>query len=122
MKKLILGLAAAAALTVVAAPVMAATQWNFGGSLQYKTFWTERDYGWYGGDDLQGGGAGLDNDGILDWGTQGDSNISMTMVSDHLTGYIRPLAKLRLPFKITNTGNEIKSQAKALSAVTITFG
>ena len=36
--------------------------------------------------------------------------------------YIRPLAKLRLPFKITNTGNEIKSQAKALSAVTITFG
>lgn len=88
MKKLIKAISAVAVISLLAAPAMAATEWNFGGSLQYKTFWTERDYGKYSGEDLQGGGASLKNDGILDWSTQGDTNISMEMVSDHLTGYI----------------------------------
>lgn len=81
MKKLIWGLAAMAALTMLAAPAIAATQWNFGASLRYATFWTEQDAG-------KGGGAGLDQDGLLDWSTQGNSNIQMHMQSDNLEGYI----------------------------------
>ena len=74
--------------SMLAAPAWAATQWSFSGSLMYKTFWTERDYGKFEGEDLQGGGAALKSDGILDWSTQGDSTISMEMRSDHLEGYI----------------------------------
>lgn len=80
--------AAAAFVCILAAPVMAATQWNFTGSLQYKTFWNERDFGSNSGQDLQGGGADLKNDGKLDWSTQSDSYIGMEMASDHLEGYI----------------------------------
>lgn len=36
--------------------------------------------------------------------------------------FIRPLAKLKLQFKITNTGNEVESQAKSFSSISIAFG
>lgn len=88
MKKMMQTAAAAAMVCMLAAPALAATQWSFTGSLQYKTFWNERDFGRAGGEDLQGGGAGLKSDGKLDWTTQGDSFIGMEMVSDHLEGYI----------------------------------
>jgi len=35
--------------------------------------------------------------------------------------YIRPLAKLKIQVKITDTSNEIKSQRKAFSTIPITF-
>lgn len=88
MKKIVLGLAVTAALTMAVAPAMAATQWNFGASLKYATFWTEQDAGKTGMKDLQAGGAGLKNDGLLDWSTQGNSNIQMYMRGDNLEGYI----------------------------------
>lgn len=88
MKKIMQTAAAAAVVCMLAAPALAATQWNFGASLQYNTFWNERDFGRTGGEDLQGGGAGLKSDGRLDWSTSGDSTIFMEMASDHLEGYI----------------------------------
>lgn len=88
MKKIILGLAAAAVVAMVAAPAMAATQWNFGASLRYETFWNQADFGKVKGKDLQGGGAGLSDDGKLSWGTQGNSRIKMFMKSDSLEGFI----------------------------------
>lgn len=88
MKNIVKAAATAAIVCMLAAPAMAATQWSFSGSMQYKTFWNERDFGRYGGEDLQGGGAGLKSDGKLDWTTQGDSYIGMEMASDHLEGYI----------------------------------
>lgn len=88
MKKLIAGLALTAALTVTAAPALAATQWNFGASLRYGTFWTERDFGSYKRPDLQQGGARVNNDSLLSWGTQANSTIEMFMRSDNLEGYI----------------------------------
>lgn len=39
MKKIILAVAAVAVIGMVAAPAMAATQWNFGASLRYLNFW-----------------------------------------------------------------------------------
>lgn len=88
MKMIIRAALAVALVSMLAAPAMAATEWNFGASLQYKTFWTERDYGDSEGDDLENGGKALDNDGYLDWTTQGDSSIFMEMRSDYLEGYI----------------------------------
>lgn len=88
MKMISKALTGAVLISMLTAPAWAATQWNFGGSLMYKTFWTERDYGKFEGEDLEGGGASLKSDGMLDWSTQGDSVISMQMRSDHLEGYI----------------------------------
>ena len=34
----------------------------------------------------------------------------------------RPLAKLKLQFKITNTGDEVESQTESFSPVSIAFG
>lgn len=88
MKKLVKVVGTAVLVSMLAAPAMAATEWNFGATLQYKTFWTERDWGKVGGEDIEGGGKRLGNDGYLDWTTQGDSNIRMYMRSDYLEGYI----------------------------------
>lgn len=88
MKKIILGLAAAAVIAMVAVPAMAATQWNFGASLRYETFWTQANAGDGSINDLQGGGQTLDSDGRLSWGTQGNSRIKMMMKSDSLEGFI----------------------------------
>lgn len=88
MNRFAKALTGAVLVSMLAAPAWAATQWSFSGSLMYKTFWTERDYGKFKGEDLQGGGAELKSDGVLDWSTQGDSTISMEMRSDHLEGYI----------------------------------
>lgn len=73
---------------MVAAPAFAATQWNFGASLRYETFWNEADFGKNKSTDLEGGGARLSSDGKLSWGTQGNSRIKMFMKSDHLEGFI----------------------------------
>lgn len=88
MKKLILGLAAVAVMGMIAAPAMAATEWNFGASLRYSTFWTEVDAGKGSMTDLEGGGKVLNNDGELSWGTQANSRIKMFMKSDNLQGFI----------------------------------
>ena len=94
MKKLILGLAAVAVMGLVAAPAMAATEWNFGASLRYSTFWTEADFGKNhitgvpNGGDLEGGGKGLKSDGELSWGVQSNSRIKMFMKSDSLQGFV----------------------------------
>lgn len=73
---------------MVAAPAMAATQWNFGASLRYLTFWDQANFGKNRGEDLQGGGADLKNDHRLDWGVAGNSRIKMFMKSDNLEGFI----------------------------------
>lgn len=88
MKKIILALAAVAVMGLVAAPVMAATQWNFGASLRYTTFWNNVDFGKGTGKDIQLGGADLNSDHRLDWGTQANSRIKMFMKSDNLEGFI----------------------------------
>lgn len=88
MKRLLLALAATAAVAMLAAPVMAATQWNFGASLRYSTFWTQVDYGKVKGPDIEGGGATVSSDHDLSWGTQGNSRIKMFMKSEHLEGFI----------------------------------
>ena len=88
MKKLSLILAVMAALTMFTVPASAATQWNFGASLRYLSFWSERDAGNAGAADLQGGGARVHNDGLLDWGTQSNSRVVMYMQSDHMEGFI----------------------------------
>lgn len=88
MKTIYKALVGAALISVLAVPAWAATQWNFGASLMFKTFWTQTDFGKFEGEDLQGGGAALKNDGVLDWTTQGDSTISGDMRSDSLEGYL----------------------------------
>lgn len=77
-----------AALVMPVAAATAATQWNLSGSLRYTTFWSERNAGKYGTNDLQGGGASLRRDGLLDWSTQANSRVRMFMRSDALEGYI----------------------------------
>ena len=88
MKKIVLALAATAVIAMVSAPVMAATQWNFGGMIRYMTFWNQTDGGKHKVSDLQGGGAGLNSDGKLEWGTQVNTRIMMWMKSDTLDGFI----------------------------------
>ena len=88
MKKLLLVLSVCTVFALAASTVMATTQWNFGASLRYGTFWTERDGGKEKINDLAGGGAALSSDGTLDWSTQGNSQIRMFMKSDSLEGYI----------------------------------
>lgn len=87
MKKIILAMAAAAVITMVAAPAMAATEWNFGASIRFQTFYTDLDYGKGKGADLEGGGARVNSDGKLDWSTQGNSRLKFFMRSDKLQGY-----------------------------------
>lgn len=88
MKSWVLGMVGLVVLCMASLPVTAATQWNFGASLRYTTFVTEQNAKESGMHDLQGGGAALRNDGILDWGTQGNSRLKMYMHSDSLEGYI----------------------------------
>lgn len=88
MKKIILAVAAVAVIGMVAAPAMAATQWNFGASLRYLTFWDQVNFGKTKRTDIQGGGASVKNDHLLDWGTAGNSRIKMFMKSDSLEGFI----------------------------------
>lgn len=88
MKKLLLALAATAAVAMLAMPALAATQWNFGASLRFSTFWTQVDYGRVHGPDIQGGGATVGSDHDFDWGTQSNSRIKMFMKSDSLEGFI----------------------------------
>lgn len=88
MKKLITTLAAAAVVGLLAAPAMAATEWKFGASLRYETFWNQVDYGKRKDVDLQAGGTSLNSDGKLAWGTRSNSRIKMNMKSDHLEGYV----------------------------------
>lgn len=88
MKKILTALVIAAIVSVSASTVMAATEWNFGASLRYATFWDQVDYGKLGGNDLEGGGAKLSSDGALNWSQQSNSRIRMWMKSDHLEGYI----------------------------------
>lgn len=73
---------------ILAASAMAATQWNFGASLRYATFWTEADFGKDRGTDIQGGGAPVGSDGNLSWSKQGNSRFKAFMKSDKLEGYI----------------------------------
>ena len=89
MKKLIVVMAAAAVFAMLALPAMAATEWKFGASLRYETFWNQVDYGKGNGPDLQSGGVtNLDDDGVLAWGLRNNSRIRMNMKSDALEGYI----------------------------------
>ena len=88
MKKLVLSLAAVAVLAMVSAPVMAATQWNFGGMIRYMTFWDQNNGGDYAINDYQNGGAAMKSDGRLQWGTQANTRIMMWMKSDTLDGFI----------------------------------
>lgn len=87
MKKLFWGLAVMAALAMSVTTVTASTQWNFGGSLRYLTFWTERDAAKQGIADLSGGGASLKRDNLLDWRLQANSRITVSMRSDKMEGY-----------------------------------
>ena len=87
MKKIVLALAAVAVMAMVAAPAMAATQWNFGGMIRYMTFWDQSQGGKaYRTGDLQGGGADVKSDGRLQWGTQANTRIMMWMKSDRQPG------------------------------------
>lgn len=88
MKKILLALTATAVVAMLAMPALAATQWNFGASLRFSTFWTQVDYGKVHGPDIQGGGATLSRDHDLNWGTQSNSRIKMFMKSDNLEGFI----------------------------------
>lgn len=88
MRKITFTLGALALAALVATPAIAATQWNFGAALKYSTFWTQYDAGKERMADRQGGGAFLKNDHMLNWGTQGNSEIRMLMKSDNLEGYI----------------------------------
>lgn len=88
MKKLIMTIAIAAVAGMLATPVMAASEWKFGASLRYETFWNQVDYGKAGGSDLQGGGTGLNKNGKLAWGTRSNSRVKMNVKSDHLEGYV----------------------------------
>lgn len=88
MRNMLLGVVVMAVSAMAVGSAMAATQWNFGGSLRYTTFWTERDAGKSRIADLEGGGAGLKSDGRLDWQTQGNSRIKMYMQADVVEGFI----------------------------------
>ena len=88
MKKLAISLAALAVTAMVSAPTIAATQWNFGGRLAYKTFWTQNHSGKERLPDLQGGGKALKNDGYLDWGTQANTQLQIYARADRFKGYI----------------------------------
>lgn len=88
MKKLFMFCATASIVAMLGTTAMAATQWNFGASLRYNTFWTQVDYGKTKGPDIQGGGANLSGDHELAWSTQGNSRIKMFMKSDSLEGFI----------------------------------
>lgn len=88
MKKLAIGLAAFAVTAMVTAPAIAATQWNFGGRLAYKTFWTENNAGKYKMNDFQGGGKAMKSDGYLDWSTQANTQLQIYARADRFKGYI----------------------------------
>lgn len=88
MKKLAIGLAALAVTAMVSAPALAATQWNFGGRLAYKTFWTQNHSGREKTPDMEGGGKLLKNDGFLDWGTQANTQLQIYARADRFKGYI----------------------------------
>lgn len=88
MKKIILSIAGLVIIGMIASPAIAATQWNFGGRLAFRTFWTERDGGKYKIADLEGGGASVSNDGLLDWSNQSNTEIDLYARADRMKGYI----------------------------------
>lgn len=88
MKKLLCILGFSAVLFMTAAPVMAATEWNFAASLRFATWWTDIDGGKEKINDLEGGGAKLNKDATLEFLQQRNSRIKMLMKSDNLEGYI----------------------------------
>lgn len=88
MKKILLIVIVTIFITMVSVPVMAATEWTFGASLRYATFWTQEDAGKGKINDFDNGGRALNHDGRLEWETQGNSRILMWMKSDNLEGYI----------------------------------
>lgn len=57
--------------------------------IRYMTFWDQSQGGkGYNTNDLQGGGAPVKNDGLLNWGNQINTRIMMWMKSDTLDGFI----------------------------------
>lgn len=88
MKRFLCILGFLAVFTMAAGPAMAATEWNFGASLRFATWWTELDAGKGKIGDMQSGGAQLGNDGKLEFLQQRNSRIKMFMKSDRLEGYI----------------------------------
>lgn len=87
MKRIFYVISAALVISLLAVPAMAATQWNFGASIRYSTFWTEQDAGKHSLFDREGGGSLLKDDGSLDWGTQANSRLMFFMKSDRLDGF-----------------------------------
>lgn len=88
MKRIILLLLCLVLLTpALAGNVLAATEWKFGASLRFSTFWTERDAGSGVINDLENGGRALNSDGLLTWAEQSNSRIRINMKSDTLEGY-----------------------------------
>lgn len=88
MKKLLCVLGFAAIVSLLATPAIAATEWNFGASLRFATWWTELDGGKNKIADMQSGGAKMNNDATLEFLQQRNSRIKMLMKSDKLEGYI----------------------------------
>lgn len=88
MKRIFLTLIGILISTMVSMPVAASTQWNFGGMLRYMTFWNQTNSGEYKTSDLQKGGAAVNRDGKLAWGTQANTSIMMWMQSDVLDGFM----------------------------------
>lgn len=72
----------------LAGNALAATDWKFGASLRFGTFWTEQDAGKAMINDLEGGNRLLESDGLLTWSQQSNSRLRFTMKSDSLDGYI----------------------------------
>lgn len=72
----------------LAGNALAATDWKFGASLRFATFWTEQYAGKSRMNDLEGGNSSLESDGLLTWSQQGNSRLRFTMKSDSLDGYI----------------------------------
>lgn len=88
MKRLGLALISALISVMVSIPAGAATQWNFGGTLHYMTFWNQTHSGEAKTSDLQNGGGTLNRDGKLEWGTQANTSITVWMQADALDGFI----------------------------------
>lgn len=88
MKKTVLILAIIVVIIMVSIPVIAATQWNFGGSIRYRTFWHQNNSGKLNLTDLQGGGTILKSDGKLEWGNQPNTKVMIWMKTDSLNGFI----------------------------------
>lgn len=88
MKRFLCILGFVAVVTMAAGSALAATEWNFGASLRFATWWTALDAGKGQISDMQSGGAKLSNDASLEFLQQRNSRIKMFMKSDRMEGYI----------------------------------